>query len=95
MIIAIAPDKYKGTLSPRVGCRSHARGVLAVCPDAEIHIVPMADGGEGTAEIIAPEMGYARYEAVIHAPVEGLPSQRRYITIIRRIKPYFSTPLLL
>ncbi|WP_438638266.1 glycerate kinase [Muribaculum intestinale] len=35
--------------------------------DAEIHIVPMADGGEGTAEIIAPEMGYARYEAVIHA----------------------------
>ncbi len=73
MIIAIAPDKYKGTLSSRQAAEAMREGVLAVCPDAEIHIVPMADGGEGTAEIIAPEMGYARYEAVIHAPVEGLP----------------------
>ena len=68
MIIAIAPDKYKGTLSSRQAAEAMREGVLAVCPDAEIHIVPMADGGEGTAEIIAPEMGYARYEAVIHAP---------------------------
>lgn len=73
MIIAIAPDKYKGTLSSHQAAEAMREGVLAVCHDAEVHVVPMADGGEGTADIIGPEMGFSRHTATIHAPVEGLP----------------------
>lgn len=73
MVIAIAPDKFKGTLTSMQAAEAMREGVLAVCPDADIHIVPMADGGEGTAAIIGPEMGFKPYKAVIHPPLEGLP----------------------
>jgi glycerate kinase len=50
--ILIAPDKFKGALNARDVAASIAKGLLDVVPDAEIEVVPMADGGEGTAEAI-------------------------------------------
>jgi glycerate kinase len=52
MKILIAPDKFKGALDARDVAESIAKGLLDVVPDAEIEVVPMADGGEGTAEAI-------------------------------------------
>jgi len=52
MKILIAPDKFKGTLNARGVADNIAKGLRDVLPDAEIEIVPMADGGEGTAEAI-------------------------------------------
>ena len=52
MKILIAPDKFKGALNARDVAESIAKGLLDVVPDAEIEVVPMADGGEGTAEAI-------------------------------------------
>lgn len=74
MVIAIAPDKFKGTLTSLQAAEVMREGVLVVLPDADIHIVPMADGGEGTAAIIGPEMGFKPHKAIIHAPLEGLPA---------------------
>ncbi|HEY6071084.1 MAG TPA: glycerate kinase, partial [Chthoniobacterales bacterium] len=48
----IAPDKFKGTLSAREVAEAIANGLRDVLPDAKIDIVPLADGGEGTAEVI-------------------------------------------
>ncbi len=50
--ILIAPDKFKGALNAREVAENIAKGLRDVLPDAEIEIVPMADGGEGTAEAI-------------------------------------------
>lgn len=76
MRIVIAPDKYKGTLSSTEAARAMRDGVMQVCPDAEIYIVPMADGGEGTADILGPEMNFTRHTAVIHPPLPGLPKTK-------------------
>ena len=52
MRILIAPDKFKGTLSAREVGEAIAVGLRDVLPNATIDIIPMADGGEGTADAI-------------------------------------------
>ena len=52
MKILIAPDKFKGSLSAREVADNIASGLYEVLPEAKIDIVAMADGGEGTAEVI-------------------------------------------
>jgi glycerate kinase len=56
MRILIAPDKFKGALNAREVAENIAKGLRDV-PDADIEIVPMADGGEGTAEAICSARG--------------------------------------
>jgi glycerate kinase len=48
----IAPDKFKGALNALEAAESIAKGLRDALPDAKIEILPMADGGEGTAEAI-------------------------------------------
>jgi len=55
--ILIAPDKFKGALNAREVGEAIASGLRDVLPDAKIDIVPMADGGEGTAEAISQALG--------------------------------------
>ncbi|MGI6006035.1 MAG: glycerate kinase [Ruminococcus sp.] len=52
MKIVTAIDSFKGSLSSLEVGRAFARGVKKVFPDAEIAVIPMADGGEGTARVI-------------------------------------------
>ncbi|HEY1685446.1 MAG TPA: glycerate kinase [Tepidisphaeraceae bacterium] len=58
MRIVIAPDKFKGSISAAEAAAAMARGVLAVWPDAQIDLCPIADGGEGTvAALVAATQG--------------------------------------
>lgn len=50
--ILIAPDSFKGSLSAYKVGEALARGVKAVFPSAEVDILPMADGGEGTVDAL-------------------------------------------
>jgi len=50
--IVVAPNSFKGTLTATQAAHAIARGVREVFPDAEIVEVPVADGGEGTAEAL-------------------------------------------
>ncbi|HEY8835833.1 MAG TPA: glycerate kinase, partial [Chthoniobacterales bacterium] len=52
MRILIAPDKFKGSLSAREVADHIATGLRERLPEAIIKTLPMADGGEGTAEVI-------------------------------------------
>jgi len=67
--ILIAPDKFKGTLNAQEVAQNIAKGLVDVLPDAEIEIVPMADGGEGTAEAICDARGCAWLECKAHDPL--------------------------
>jgi glycerate kinase len=69
MKILIAPDKFKGALNARDAAQSIAKGLLDVVPDAQIEIVPMADGGEGTAEAICDGRGCSWVECKSHDPL--------------------------
>jgi glycerate kinase len=52
MKIVIAPQGFKGNLSAHRVAEAIARGIRRVLIDAELDIVPMADGGEGTLEVL-------------------------------------------
>jgi glycerate kinase len=67
--ILIAPDKFKGTLNAREVAQNIAKGLLDVLPDAQIEVVPMADGGEGTAEAVCDARGCSWVECNAHDPL--------------------------
>jgi len=46
--IVIAPDSFKGCLTALQVGEALKAGILSVCRQAEVDVVPMADGGEGT-----------------------------------------------
>lgn len=55
MKIVIAPDSFKGTATAAQAAGWLGEGVRAVAPEADIVLVPMAHGGEGTSECFAGE----------------------------------------
>jgi glycerate kinase len=50
--VLIAPDSFKGSLPATAVARALADGWLAVRPDDDVVVVPLADGGEGTLDAI-------------------------------------------
>ncbi len=52
MRILVSPDKFKGSLSAGEAADAIVDGWRTVFPQAEFHLLPIADGGEGTAEIV-------------------------------------------
>lgn len=75
--IVIAPDSFKGSLAAREVGEALREGILAVKPDCEVVVVPLADGGEGTAEIISRACDGRSIEVVVSNPL-GLPIAARY-----------------
>jgi len=52
MKIVIAPDKFKDSLTGFEFCNAVSEGILNVIPTAEIVNLPLADGGDGTIEVV-------------------------------------------
>lgn len=50
--ILIAPDKFKHSLTAPQVCKAIEDGLLQQFPDAVIQSIPLADGGEGTADVL-------------------------------------------
>jgi glycerate kinase len=80
MKILIAPDKFKGTLTAREVAENIAKELHKARPDAHIEIVPMADGGEGTAEVICNARGGSWMKCKTHDPL-GREIEARYAWI--------------
>lgn len=57
MKVLIAPDSFKGSLSAPQVAAAIARGVAAADPDGHRVVLPLADGGEGTAEVLRDCLG--------------------------------------
>ncbi|HEY7982456.1 MAG TPA: glycerate kinase [Candidatus Eremiobacteraceae bacterium] len=57
MRIVVAPDKFKGSLTARAAGDAIARGMARAFPQAAFDIVPVADGGDGTAEVLVDALG--------------------------------------
>ncbi len=52
MKILVAPDKFKGSLTAIEVCGAIKSGLLQTEPGHQITAIPMADGGEGTCELL-------------------------------------------
>ncbi len=75
--IVIAPDKFKGSLSARDVAVAMARGFARVFPQAALDAVPVADGGEGTAETIVHSLGGRMVARTVRGP-DGKPVQASF-----------------
>ena len=69
MRILIAPDKFKGSLGAREVAENITTGLSDVLRDAKIDIVPMADGGEGTAKVICDALDGSWVNCAAHDPL--------------------------
>jgi glycerate 2-kinase len=78
MHILVAPDKFKGSLSTREVADSIASGLRDVLPDAVIDKMPIADGGEGTADAIRETCGGDWVTCAAHDAL-GRPIEARYV----------------
>ena len=66
MRILIAPDKFKDSLSARQVAANIEIGLREAMPNAQIQIVPVADGGEGTASVISDSLNGTWIECPAH-----------------------------
>jgi glycerate kinase len=57
--VVVAPDKFKGTLTAGDAAEAIAEGWRQGDPSARVDVAPLADGGEGTLDALAPAMGAA------------------------------------
>ncbi len=73
----IAPDSFKGSLSAAEAARHLSAGVLRAIPCAQITCLPIADGGEGTAEVIFSILGHTW----VHYTVTDANAQARQIPV--------------
>ena len=69
MRVMIAPDKFKGSLTALEAAAAMARGVTRAAPQASIDQVPVADGGEGTAQALVAATGGSFREAQVTGPL--------------------------
>src|SRR5579872_3949267 len=68
MRIVIAPDKFKGSLTAREAGNAMARGLARAFPGATIDVVPVADGGDGTAQALVDALGGNFVESTVRGP---------------------------
>ncbi|MDH3345786.1 MAG: glycerate kinase, partial [Kiritimatiellaceae bacterium] len=78
MKIVLAFDSFKGNLSAREVCELAAEGVRSVLPNAETMIVPMADGGEGTADALMAALGGEWIPQTVTGPLPHMQVEAGY-----------------
>jgi len=65
MRIVVAPNAFKGSLSAAAAAEAMRAGIESVMPSAEVVLVPIADGGDGTVEaLVAAASGSLRRRRV-------------------------------
>src|SRR5437899_10193581 len=69
MRIIIAPQSLKGSLTAAEAGQAIATGVQAVYPEAELDIVPIADGGEGTVQALVDATGGQIVRQMVTGPL--------------------------
>lgn len=52
MRVLVAPNAFKESLTAREAARAMAVGVRAACPSSIVDLMPVADGGDGTLDVL-------------------------------------------
>ena len=67
--IVTAIDSFKGCLTSQEANQAAAEGMRSVCPDAQIVLVPVSDGGEGFVEAFHSAIGGDIQELTVNDPL--------------------------
>ncbi len=69
MKIVVACDSFKGSLDALAAVKAVERGIKRVLPQTDVVLCPVADGGEGTVEIITKAAHGRLLTATVHGPL--------------------------
>jgi glycerate kinase len=75
--VVVALDSFKGSLGSLAAGNAAAAGVRRAAPDAEVHVVGIADGGEGTLAVLL-DSGRGREVVVDVVDALGRPVRAAY-----------------
>ena len=75
--VVVAPDSFKGCLSAQEVASTLTSALRELHPDWEVVGHPLADGGEGTVDVLTPALGGELRLAVVSDPL-GRPVTARY-----------------
>ncbi len=76
MNIIIATDSFKGSLSTVSAARQMETGIRRIFPDADVAIVPVADGGEGTVDAMIGGLGGRLEQVGVTGPLGNMVSAK-------------------
>ncbi|WP_372883089.1 glycerate kinase [Psychromonas sp.] len=71
MKIVIAPDSFKESLSAMAVATCIENGFSQIFPDSEIIKIPLADGGEGTVDVLVDALKGERKNQDVQGPIAG------------------------
>lgn len=74
--VVLAPDKFKGSLTAPEVATALAAGIASVLPLADLRLVPVADGGDGTVDAFVAA-GWERVRLTAPGPT-GRPTETSY-----------------
>ncbi|HPO15339.1 MAG TPA: glycerate kinase [Candidatus Hydrogenedentes bacterium] len=80
MQIIIAPDSFKESASSLSVATALAEGWRRIYPEADLRLIPMADGGEGTAEAILAAAHGQKIDVTVTDPL-GDPVSAYYVLL--------------
>ncbi|MDR0285362.1 MAG: glycerate kinase [Propionibacteriaceae bacterium] len=66
MKFVVAPDSFKESLTALAAAEAIRDGIRRVLPEADIDLVPMADGGEGLAQTLTDALGGHLVDTACH-----------------------------
>jgi glycerate kinase len=69
MKIVIAPDSFKGNMSSYEAGEVIAEALRSSLPGAELVVIPVADGGEGTTDAVVRATGGTNHEVRVTGPL--------------------------
>lgn len=71
--VLVVPTAFKGTLSPRQAAEAVAAGVRRTRPDAQLRLLPVADGGDGFLDCLSAdaELRYCRVTGPLGDPASA------------------------
>ncbi|MGK0488713.1 MAG: glycerate kinase, partial [Candidatus Endobugula sp.] len=69
MRILIAPDKFKGSLTATEVCNALQSGIHDIDSNIEVTKLPLADGGEGTLDLLEESFSLKRMEVRVNDPL--------------------------
>jgi glycerate 2-kinase len=79
--VLIAPDSFKGSIGAAAAAAALAEGWLGVRPGDQVTRLPLADGGEGTLDVLAATVPGARWHRAKVTGPGGAPVIARWLEL--------------
>ena len=70
MKIVVAPNAFKGSLTASQAAEAMKTGIRNILPDAEVILVPVADGGDGLVDVAVDALDGKRLSLEVQGPRE-------------------------